>query len=1029
MDDSDYSPEGQGLPGGPGQARPRPHFDRQALELLHSISDGFFALDQDLRVTFFNRAAEGLLGRPASEVLGRQIFEAFPEARGSVFEENYRQALRQRQPLQFEAWFDQEPYQNWYAVRVYPNEGGLSVFFQVTTEQHRAQAQLDRFFELSSDLLSIAGLDGYFRRVNPAFTRALGFSQEELLARPFIDLVHPEDRQATREQLARLDQGQSVLHFNNRYQTKDGGWRWLSWASSPSPGEGLIYAVARDVTDQMRAERELNASTRQMQLILDTMPATIWFKDRLNNFLRVNRATARMMGLPEEQIEGKNASEVFPAGLAEKYFQDDRQVMDSGQAKLGIEEQYTNAAGETRWVRTDKLPWRDEEGRVAGVLAFAVDITDSKLAREALAESERRYRQLFREMSSGLALHEIICDGQGRPVDYRFLDANPAFERLTGLKRADVLGRTVREVLPNTEEIWIARYGHVALSGQPEQFESLSREVGKYFEVTAYCPKPGQFAALFQDVSERVRAQEELKRQRNRLHTLMDIAGVMILALDTQGRVILANKKCCQVLGYREDEVVGQDWFENFLPSAMRGRVREVLLKLVNGQMELAEFYENPVLTKGGQERIIAWRNAFFLDDDGRLSGVLSSGEDITDRRREERERQRLDAQIQHAQKLESLGVLAGGIAHDFNNLLVSMLGNAELALLDLPPESPVRGRLSDLRDIAIRASELSAQMLAYSGKGSFLVEALSLNRLVDEMAHLLRVSIAKNVVLKYNFHPDLPLVQADPSQLRQVVMNLIINASEAIGERSGVVTLSTGVTQVDKRYLRDTFVNDELPEGFYVYLEVSDTGHGMDQDTKLRIFDPFFTTKFTGRGLGLSAVLGIVRGHRGAIKVYSEPSRGTSFKVLLPCAQEQAELGGGGESPEPAASCAGGLVLVVDDEESVRTMTRMMLERSGYTVISAADGREGVAMFREHHAQLRAVILDMTMPHMNGEEAFGEIRRLDASVPVILASGYNQQDATNRFSGKGLAGFLQKPFRLKDLREMMTQALGKARP
>jgi PAS domain S-box-containing protein len=889
-------PSDSSASGGHGQAGEG--FDLQVLNLLDGISDGFFSLDRDLRVTFFNQAAERLLSRRAEEVQGRQLLEAFPEARGSIFEEKYRQALLDGQPAQFEAWFGVQPYQNWYAVRIYPNQQGISVFFQVTTERHQTQMLLDRFFELSSDLLCIAGLDGFFKRVSPAFTHTLGFSPQELMARPFLDFVHPEDRDATLAALERLNQGHTVLHFSNRYQTRDGGWRWLSWVSSPSVEDGLIFAVARDVTDLMAAQ-------------------------------------------------------------------------------------------------------------------------------EALAETGQRYRQMFNEMSSGLALHEIICDPAGRPEDYRFLDVNPAFERLTGLSRDLVIGRRVRQVLPDIEDAWVERYGRVALSGQPEAFESYNKDLDKHFEVKAYSPKPGQFAAMFNDVTEAVKGREELKRQHDRLRTFMDIAGVMILALDTQGRVTLANRKCCQVLGYSEEEVLGKNWFDNFLPPRMRQTVKEVLGKVVMEQGELTEVFENPVLTKSGAERLISWRNAYFRDDDGRILGALSAGDDITDRRREEEERRYLDAQIQHAQKLESLGVLAGGIAHDFNNLLVSMLGNAELALLDLPPESPVRGRLNDLRDIAIRASELSGQMLAYSGKGRFLVEALNLNRLVEDMGHLLRVSIAKNVVLKYSFHPDLPLVQADPSQLRQVVMNLIINASEAIGERSGVVTLSTGVTHVDNRYLRDTFVDDELPEGFYVYLEVSDTGQGMDPETRLRIFDPFFSTKFTGRGLGLSAVLGIVRGHRGAIKVYSEPRRGTSFKVLLPCAQEQIEQDAGPHPPEPQAPTAGGLVLVVDDEDSVRSMTKMMLERSGFTAITASDGREGVEVFRQRHGELTAVILDMTMPHMNGEEAFGEMRRLDASVPVILASGYNRQDATNRFSGKGLAGFLQKPFRLKELREKMAEALG----
>jgi CheY-like chemotaxis protein len=272
--------------------------------------------------------------------------------------------------------------------------------------------------------------------------------------------------------------------------------------------------------------------------------------------------------------------------------------------------------------------------------------------------------------------------------------------------------------------------------------------------------------------------------------------------------------------------------------------------------------------------------------------------------------------------------------------------------------------------------------------------------------------------------------VEVDATQIRQVIMNLITNAAEAVGQRSGVVTISTGITEVDQNYLAGTYIDDDLNPGYYSYLEVSDTGQGMDAKTRARIFDPFFTTKFTGRGLGLSAVLGIVRGHRGAIKVYSEAGRGTSFKVLLPCQDEPAKAEEKpAEESKSAAMEVGGLVLVVDDEESVRSVTKMMLERRGFTVLTAEDGRAGVDAFRAHAQDIRAVILDMTMPHMNGEQAFGEIRRINPEMPVILASGYNEQDATSRFAGKGLAGFIQKPFRMKDLLEKLRQALERSVP
>lgn len=396
---------------------------------------------------------------------------------------------------------------------------------------------------------------------------------------------------------------------------------------------------------------------------------------------------------------------------------------------------------------------------------------------------------------------------------------------------------------------------------------------------------------------------------------------------------------------------------------------------------------------------------------------------DTTRRDKAEEERRKLEDRVQHAQKLESLGVLAGGIAHDFNNLLVGMLGNADLALGDMAPTSPGRPYLSDIVKSAQKAAALCNQMLAYSGKGRFVVRAVDLSTIVEEMLHLLQISISKNAVLKTHFAPNLPAVEADVTQIQQVIMNLITNASEAIGEKSGVITVSTGAMECDRAYLRDTYLDEDLPEGTYVYLEVSDTGEGMDEETRSQIFDPFFTSKFTGRGLGLAAVLGIVRGHRGAIKVYTEPGKGTSFKLLLPATDQRAEDISESRSATPEW-LATGKALVVDDEETVRVLAKRILEAAGFEVLLAVDGREGVEVFREHAAEISVVLLDMTMPHMNGDEAFREMRRIDNNARVVLSSGYNEQEATNRFAGKGLAGFIQKPYRRSELLDAVREAI-----
>jgi CheY-like chemotaxis protein len=287
-------------------------------------------------------------------------------------------------------------------------------------------------------------------------------------------------------------------------------------------------------------------------------------------------------------------------------------------------------------------------------------------------------------------------------------------------------------------------------------------------------------------------------------------------------------------------------------------------------------------------------------------------------------------------------------------------------------------------------------------------------------MIHMLKTCISKKVVLNLNLENSAPPFEGDPAQIRQVLMNLVINASEAIGEKSGVVTVSTGARYCDAEYLRETFLDESLPEGLYVSLEVSDTGCGMDRETHARIFEPFFTTKFTGRGLGMSAVLGIVRGHKGAIKVYSEPGKGTTFRLLFPASTRAGEESAGGKV-EPGSEWRGtGTVLLVDDEETILGVGRLMLERLGFSVITAGDGKEAVEIYRSRGSEIAFVLLDLTMPRMNGEEAFRELRRIDPDVRVILSSGYSEREISARFAGKGLTGFIQKPYQMASLRDAM---------
>jgi two-component system cell cycle sensor histidine kinase/response regulator CckA len=407
-------------------------------------------------------------------------------------------------------------------------------------------------------------------------------------------------------------------------------------------------------------------------------------------------------------------------------------------------------------------------------------------------------------------------------------------------------------------------------------------------------------------------------------------------------------------------------------------------------------------------------------DEEGNATHIVGAIQDITELKQAEIERNKLEAKLQQAQKLESLGVLAGGIAHDFNNLLMGILGNADLALMDLAPEAPARQSLAAIEDAAKRAAELARQMLAYSGRGKFTVKRLHLHALIQETAHLLRSSISKKAVLKLDLNKEAPPVEADAAQIRQVLMNLVANASEAIDEVSGVITIRTGALDCDRAYLGGTYLEHDLGEGTYSYIEVTDTGVGMSKETLPKIFDPFFTTKFTGRGLGLAAVLGIVRGHKGGVKVYSEEGKGTTVKVLFPA------VVGPITSSDPLMDYQVNeqfrerRVLLVDDEETVRSVGKAMLKRLGCHVTVAEDGREALKIYQATPDYFDCVILDLTMPHMDGEECYRELRKVKANVAVVISSGYNEQDLVDRFAGKGLAGFIQKPYKTAKLSEVL---------
>ena len=508
--------------------------------------------------------------------------------------------------------------------------------------------------------------------------------------------------------------------------------------------------------------------------------------------------------------------------------------------------------------------------------------------------------------------------------------------------------------------------------------------------------------------------------------SLVENLPLGIALITPERRIKMVNRKQAEMFGHPQNWFVGRRCFHEF---EKRDHVCEHCPGAIAIKTGKIAEIETEGLTDNGKKFKARIHAVPLNDTQGHNQGFIEVVEDITERRAAEDERKKLteenramERQLFHTQKLESLGVLAGGIAHDFNNLLAAIIGNAELGKRRMNPESPAVTNLERIEQAAERAADLAKQMLAYSGKGKFVVEPLDLNLLLEEMLHMLQVSISKKAVLRFNLHRPLPSVEADATQIRQILMNLVINASEAISDKSGVIALTTGCMDCDDSYLHQVWLDENLHPGLYVYLEVADTGCGMSKETLAKLFDPFFTTKFTGRGLGMAAVMGIVRGHKGAIRVYSEVDKGTTFKILLPASSSPAELCN--DTTEKTNWQGSGKILLVDDEASVRDIGVEMLTEVGFETITATDGRDALEKFQQH-PDIDAVILDLTMPKMDGEQCFRELRRLDPDIKVIMSSGYSEQEVSQHFLGKGLAGFIQKPYKLSTLQDVLQKAQG----
>ncbi|HTX18847.1 MAG TPA: PAS domain S-box protein [Bacteroidota bacterium] len=763
----------------------------------------------------------------------------------------------------------------------------------------------------------------------------------------------------------------------------------------------MMNILIEDVTEQRKEE----AKSAQLAAIVESSDEVVISTTLDAVITSWNAGAEKIYGYNEREIVGKPITVLFPPDRTDEMAEVLKKIK-SGERLSRFETVRQAKNGQLIEMSLTVSSIKDKEGNIIGVSTIGSDITDRKRAETALRESEERFHRLF-DLSPDAFL---IFDPFSSETEWPILDCNQSACEMNGYTREELIGKSVYFLDP-IQETHEGREAYLKgiRQGKILRFEATHRHSdGHLFpievsnSIMTFRGRQLVFG-IDRDITERKSAEEKLRRS----DEIIKRVNSLILIADANGQITYASPSLKPLLGYEAAEVLGDGWWRLSQDNPReQEEAKEKVARTAAGEIPIREeAYETMEKTKEGETRWILWQDSKGVG--GELIGV---GQDITDRKKAE------DA-LRRAQKLESIGTLAGGIAHDFNNLLNAMLGQSALALGKLPADSRAKYHIEKSIQAADRAADLTRQLLAYSGKGKFVTEEFDLNLLVQENAQLLRVSVSKTAQLKYEMHPSPLFVHGDVGQIQQVIMNLIINASEAMGSNPGSITIRTNHIEIaDDSARYNQYTGDLLPPGRYVLLQVTDTGGGMSKDVMARIFDPFFTTKFTGRGLGLAAVLGIVRGHKGGVRIESEVGRGTTFEIVFPLASGAAKAENQASREMLPMDGAGRTILVIDDEESVVDLLNDVLTGAEFKVLQALDPIDGISIYREHHKEIALVVLDYSMPNIDGKATFEELVKINKEVRVLLCSGYSEEEMQSGFGEVRPTGFIKKPYRPSEL-------------
>ena len=886
---------------------------------------------------------------------------------------------------------------------------------QAQEELRRSEKFLDSVIENLPAMVFVKNAaDLRFVRLNKAGEELLGYPREELLGKNDYDFFPKEEADFFTQKDREVLESHGVLDIpDEKIDTKHQGQRILHTCKIPILDEAgnaeFLLGISYDVTEGKQTQEALRQRESYLSSIIENQPGLVWLKDKECRFLAVNRTFANACGLDSpEALVGKTDFDIWPHDLAESYVADDRKVLEEARPKA-VEEPIDDQ-GVRRWFETFKAPVFGEHGEVIGTTGYAHDITERKLADEALRASEERYRGIFDESVATIYVFD---------TEKRFVDSNQAGLDLLGYSREELMRLSIPDVDADPVVV-LSAHGELLEGGRLVNYEhKLRRKDGSVITVLnnsrPLTDAEGNIVGMqstLLDITDRKVAEEALHQEEERYRLLAESAHEAIGLFDTDGRLMYANSAAMDLFGYTADEAA-RITLEQLAPPDELPSWLELIESRRAGNMEVVSF-SSEVLGKDGHRIPLDVNNVPIIQD-GEVRGLLNICRDATERLKAEQ----AETRLRQVQKMEALGTLAGGIAHDFNNMLFAIMGNAELIRDYLAAGSPATEYMVRLMGSANRAKELVQQILAFSRQTQPEQVNVDLAVLVKEIYKLLRATLPPSINVKLSLEKLRCSVSADPTELHQVVMNLVTNAAQAIGEEPGRIEISVDECEITG----DEDLPHEVKPGRYVEMRVADTGHGIAPENAARIFEPFFTTKEVGQGtgMGLAVVHGIVSKLGGAVFVESEAGHGTCFTVLLPAQQESA----GHESllseaPQPGA----GRVLVVEDEEEVRRVIVRMLESLNYEYVEFAAAMPALAYLNEHAGEIDVVFSDQAMPGMTGAQLTAVVKQRWPQLPVILCTGYITSMSAETAHRTGAATLLYKPVLMRDLAETLQEVL-----